>query len=303
MWAIATGLLLTAYVATWYAALARAQAVDVTAVLVFGAVVTAVIARVADGAVVDPVGTALITAGAVLVASSRVRPPERPGRDHMTAGPLLFARYAYPPNSLGYCGADETRTLLEYGDAGTSDGGLAELARTFEGAWPYLTLIADANRIADPLDPRVVQAYWVGNELLDHVAAERRLHATSTSASADASAARRSISSTPSRPAPSRTIRSTSSPSTRGSVSSEPGSSRSRCMCSTMSHHPGTRVSPSRATRPSTRLRPLCWNGTTLELGSWTSRTVSLARRWAVARRPATRATGCLFTGTSRATA
>ena len=87
----------------------------------------------------------------------------------MTAGPLLFARYAYPPNSLGYCGADETRTLLEYGDAEASDAGLGELARTFEGAWPYLTLIAHANGIADPLDPQVVQAYWVGNELLDHV--------------------------------------------------------------------------------------------------------------------------------------
>ena len=87
----------------------------------------------------------------------------------MTAGPLLFARYAYPPNALGYCGADETRTLLEYGDARVSDPGLAELARTFEGAWPYLTLIAGANRITDPLDPRVVEAYWVGNDLLDRV--------------------------------------------------------------------------------------------------------------------------------------
>jgi hypothetical protein len=90
----------------------------------------------------------------------------------MTAGPLLFARYAYPPNALGYCGADETRTLLEYGAAGASDGGLAELARTFEGAWPYLTLIAAANRIADPLDPRVVEAYWVGNGLLTRVRPE-----------------------------------------------------------------------------------------------------------------------------------
>jgi hypothetical protein len=87
-----------------------------------------------------------------------------------TAGALLFARYAYPPNSLGLCGADVPRTLLEYGDAGESDGGLAELARTFEGAWPYLTLIAEANRIEDPLDPRVVDAYWVGNELLARVA-------------------------------------------------------------------------------------------------------------------------------------
>jgi hypothetical protein len=88
----------------------------------------------------------------------------------MTAGPLLFARYAYPPNALGLCGADEPRTLLEYGAAHASDRGLAELARTFDGAWPYLTLIAAANRIDDPLDPRVVEAYWIGNELLDHVA-------------------------------------------------------------------------------------------------------------------------------------
>lgn len=87
----------------------------------------------------------------------------------MTAGPLLFARYAYPPNALGFCGADETRTLLAYSDAGESDAGLAELARTFEGAWPYLTLIAEANRIPDALDPRVVEAYWAGNELLDRV--------------------------------------------------------------------------------------------------------------------------------------
>ncbi len=86
-----------------------------------------------------------------------------------TAGPLLFARYAYPPNALGLCGSDSPRTLLEYGNASASDGGLAELARTFDGAWPYLMLIAGANGIADPLDPRVVEAYWVGNELLERV--------------------------------------------------------------------------------------------------------------------------------------
>jgi uncharacterized protein DUF6390 len=85
------------------------------------------------------------------------------------AGALLFSRYAYPPNSLGLCGADAPGTLLEYGDAGESDAGLAELARTFEGAWPYLTLIAESNRIEDPLDLRVVEAYWVGNDLLSRV--------------------------------------------------------------------------------------------------------------------------------------
>lgn len=85
------------------------------------------------------------------------------------AGPLLFARYAYAPNELGYCGPADHRAMLEYGAGGVVDGGLRELARGFGGAWPYLQLIAGANGIRDPLDRRVVEAYWVGNELLDRV--------------------------------------------------------------------------------------------------------------------------------------
>jgi Family of unknown function (DUF6390) len=96
------------------------------------------------------------------------------------AGPLLFARYAYPPNALGLCGADSPGTLLDYGDAGAADGGLAELARTFDGAWPYLELIAGANGIEDPLDARVVEAYWVGNELLDRVGPSALAHHVDT---------------------------------------------------------------------------------------------------------------------------
>jgi drug/metabolite transporter (DMT)-like permease len=74
-WAALTGLLLAGYVASWYAALARAQAVDVTAVLVFGAVVTALIANAADGAALDPVGLSLVTAGAALIALAALRRP------------------------------------------------------------------------------------------------------------------------------------------------------------------------------------------------------------------------------------
>ena len=75
-WLVLSGLLLTAYVATWYAALARAQAVDVTAVLVFGAVITALLSGVADGKAVSGFATALVTAGVVLVAALAVRPRE-----------------------------------------------------------------------------------------------------------------------------------------------------------------------------------------------------------------------------------
>lgn len=76
------------------------------------------------------------------------------------AGPLLFVRYAYPPNSLGYCGPADSRAFYEYGAAGVVDRGLVELAQAFHGAWPYLELIAGASGIADPLDRRVVEAYW-----------------------------------------------------------------------------------------------------------------------------------------------
>jgi drug/metabolite transporter (DMT)-like permease len=67
-WAVLTGLFLTAYVATWYGALARAPAVDVTAVLVFGAVVTAVLSRATDGVAFDALGVLLVSVGAALAA-------------------------------------------------------------------------------------------------------------------------------------------------------------------------------------------------------------------------------------------
>lgn len=85
------------------------------------------------------------------------------------SGALLFARYAYPPNELGYCGPDDHSALLEYVDAGTADGGLMRLAAEFDGAWPYLSLIARENGLDDPLDETVVEAYWIGNGLLDRV--------------------------------------------------------------------------------------------------------------------------------------
>jgi hypothetical protein len=84
-------------------------------------------------------------------------------------GALLFARYAYPPNLLGYCGPADHRALLEYGAGGVQDGGLNQLARGFDGAWPYLRLIAETTGIGDPLDRRVVEAYWVGNPLLERI--------------------------------------------------------------------------------------------------------------------------------------
>jgi hypothetical protein len=85
------------------------------------------------------------------------------------SGPALFARFAYPPNALGYCGPDDAQAVLEYAAAQTSDRGLVDLARQFHGAWPYLQLIAAAAGISDPLDSHVVRSYWTGGPLLERV--------------------------------------------------------------------------------------------------------------------------------------
>jgi hypothetical protein len=85
------------------------------------------------------------------------------------AGSLRFIRYGFMPNRLRYCGGDDNRTLFEYAIENVVDGGLPPLLRQFTGALPYLQLIARANSLPDPFDDRVVEAYWIGNELLDVV--------------------------------------------------------------------------------------------------------------------------------------
>jgi hypothetical protein len=87
----------------------------------------------------------------------------------MVAGPTLFVRYAFPPNYHGACGPPDSQALFEYGATSAVDDGVRELARQFQGAWPYLELISTATGIGDPLDRRVVEAYWVGNPLLNRV--------------------------------------------------------------------------------------------------------------------------------------
>jgi hypothetical protein len=85
-------------------------------------------------------------------------------------GPVRFARYAFGPNRLGYCGPDEAGELFAQATGGGELPRLRELAGRFEGAYPYLCLIARSAGIEDPLDARVVAAYWLGGPLLDRVA-------------------------------------------------------------------------------------------------------------------------------------
>ena len=88
-----------------------------------------------------------------------------------TAGEVLFARYAYAPNDLGYCGPAQTAALLELGATGHTRADIVDIARRFSGAWPYATLLAELAGIDDPLDEQVMRAYWLGGALLDDAAA------------------------------------------------------------------------------------------------------------------------------------
>ncbi len=74
-----------------------------------------------------------------------------------TRGADMFARYAYAPNALGYCGPPLGATLR--------DGSVDEVRRAatrFSGAWPYLRVLGTLTGITDPLDYRLVESYWLG---------------------------------------------------------------------------------------------------------------------------------------------
>lgn len=95
---------------------------------------------------------------------------------HSLPGHYLFAQYAYPPNELGYCGPADFGLLN-----GAGFPKIATRVQEFDGAWPYLTEIAEAVGGSDPLDEDVVRSYWVGGPSLEKVDADAllaRLRAT-----------------------------------------------------------------------------------------------------------------------------
>jgi Family of unknown function (DUF6390) len=75
----------------------------------------------------------------------------------VSEGVALFAAYADAPNALGYCGPPE--------GIGTSEAEIRASARRFSGVWPYLQVLARLTGTADPLDARLVEAYWLGRDL------------------------------------------------------------------------------------------------------------------------------------------
>ncbi len=81
-------------------------------------------------------------------------------------GLLLCARYSVAPNFFGYCGPDENLSLVDHLKENVGDSEVTSILSEFETLYQYLIFIATENKIYDPFDKKVVEAYWIGNPLL-----------------------------------------------------------------------------------------------------------------------------------------
>ncbi len=88
-------------------------------------------------------------------------------------GTELAARFSYITNSLGFCGPDKASELfLEHiknkinNKTKDTKKEVESSLKRFEGLLPYLSTIAKKTG-KDFLDYDVVEAYWLGNELLE----------------------------------------------------------------------------------------------------------------------------------------
>src|SRR3989344_3302055 len=82
-------------------------------------------------------------------------------------GTELALRFSYITNHLQYCGPHEaSKQFLEYLQHKNNEELVHQSIRKFEGLYPYLLTIAEKHK-RDLFDYEVVEAYWIGNHLLD----------------------------------------------------------------------------------------------------------------------------------------
>lgn len=86
-----------------------------------------------------------------------------------------FLSYSYEPFRLHFCGPQDReseKTVTDYlAGQKVSYKTIERIASQFIGVYPYLNLIAKKNGLG-PLDKQVIEAYWVGNNLLKQITAD-----------------------------------------------------------------------------------------------------------------------------------
>ena len=84
-------------------------------------------------------------------------------------GLLLCAKYSSAPNFFGYCGPEENASLIDHLKEKIADKEVKVILSQFDTLYSYLKLISVENKISDPFTEKVVEAYWLGNSLLDKI--------------------------------------------------------------------------------------------------------------------------------------
>lgn len=88
------------------------------------------------------------------------------------SGPRLSVSYGYIPCMLGLCGPEDKKrkkAIIDYLKGKLGEKEIRKIILEFKAAYPCYKLIAKCNKIVDPLDQKVIEAYWCGNPLLRKV--------------------------------------------------------------------------------------------------------------------------------------
>ena len=85
----------------------------------------------------------------------------------MESGLLFFAKHAYPASRKSACGPANPEILRKFIQTSQAPRNIRQILMNFPDAVKNLQRIAKANGIKDIFDYRVVEAYWIGNNLLN----------------------------------------------------------------------------------------------------------------------------------------
>ncbi|MDD3887397.1 MAG: DUF6390 family protein [Patescibacteria group bacterium] len=79
-------------------------------------------------------------------------------------------RYSLVPHRLGLCGPKKSCAdiFVNYSLKGKGNKKeIKKILKNFKAVYFYCKQIAKANKISDPLSEEVLEAYWIGNDLLE----------------------------------------------------------------------------------------------------------------------------------------
>lgn len=84
-------------------------------------------------------------------------------------GILRCARYAFMTYELKLCTPKSNQDFFAYYQSEPTGRGLSLILKEFQTLYPYLEFIARANGVKDPFNEQVIEAYWIGNQLLENI--------------------------------------------------------------------------------------------------------------------------------------